>query len=213
MQPKLNPALREVLHRVAVVPVLTIDRVESALPLARALAEGGLGIIEIALRTPVALAAIHEITSGTPGVLVGAGTVLSPEQAQDAIRAGARFLVSPGMTPRLLEAAQSWSIPFLPGIATASEAMALGDMGYQVLKFFPAEAAGGIAALRALGAPLQDLYFCPTGGIDVVKARDYLAQPNVVCVGGSWVAPPKAVADGDWAAISQLAREAAALRA
>jgi 2-dehydro-3-deoxyphosphogluconate aldolase/(4S)-4-hydroxy-2-oxoglutarate aldolase len=117
------------------------------------------------------------------------------------------------MTPRLLAAAQGWSIPFLPAIATASEAMALGDMGYRVLKFFPAEPAGGVAALKALAAPLQDLVFCPTGGIGFAKARDYLAQPNVVCVGGSWVAPADAIAAGDWGAISQLACEAAALRA
>jgi 2-dehydro-3-deoxyphosphogluconate aldolase/(4S)-4-hydroxy-2-oxoglutarate aldolase len=213
MQSTLNPALRGVLRRVPVVPVLTIDRPEVALPLARALAEGGLGILEITLRTSVALAAIREIANGLPEVIVGAGTVRSPEQAQDAIEAGARFLVSPGMTPRLLAAAQSWRIPFLPAIATASEAMALGDMGYRVLKFFPAEAAGGVATLKALAAPLPDLVFCPTGGIDLGKVRDYLAQPNVVCVGGSWVAPTHAVAAGDWVAISALARAAAALRA
>jgi 2-dehydro-3-deoxyphosphogluconate aldolase/(4S)-4-hydroxy-2-oxoglutarate aldolase len=213
MQPKLNPGLREVLRRVPVVPVLTIDRVDVALPLARALAQGGLGILEITLRTSVALAAIREIANGMPEVLVGAGTVRSPEQAEAALAVGARFLVSPGMTPRLLSAAEGWSVPFLPGAATASEAMALGDLGYRVLKFFPAEPAGGVAALRALAAPLQDLVFCPTGGIDLGKARVYLAQPNVVCVGGSWVAPANAVAAGDWAAISALAREAAALRA
>ena len=212
MQHKLNPALRELLRRVPVVPVLTIDRLEVALPLARALADGGLAILEITLRSPVALAAIREVVNGVPEALVAAGTVRSPEQAQDAIAAGARFLVSPGMTPRLLAAAQSWSIPFLPAVATASEAMALSDMGYRVLKFFPAEPAGGVAALKALAAPLCDLVFCPTGGIDVQRAREYLAQPNVVCVGGSWVAPPYVVAARDWAAISALARAAAALR-
>jgi 2-dehydro-3-deoxyphosphogluconate aldolase/(4S)-4-hydroxy-2-oxoglutarate aldolase len=181
--------------------------------LARALAEGGLGVLEITLRTPVALAAIREIANGLPEVLVGAGTVRSPEQAQDALAAGARFLVSPGITPRLLSAAENWPVPFLPGAATASEAMALGDMGYCVVKFFPAEPAGGVAALKALAAPLQNLVFCPTGGIDLAKARVYLAQSNVVCVGGSWVAPANAVATRDWAAISALACEAAALRA
>jgi 2-dehydro-3-deoxyphosphogluconate aldolase/(4S)-4-hydroxy-2-oxoglutarate aldolase len=181
--------------------------------LARALADGGLGILEITLRTSVALAAIREIANGLPEALVGAGTVRSPEQAQDAIAAGARFLVSPGITPRLLAAAQNWSVPFLPAVATASEAMALGDMGYRVLKFFPAEPAGGIAALKALAAPLPDLVFCPTGGIDMAKVRDYLVQPNVVCVGGSWVAPTPAVAAGDWAAIEALGRAAATLRA
>jgi 2-dehydro-3-deoxyphosphogluconate aldolase / (4S)-4-hydroxy-2-oxoglutarate aldolase len=213
MQPKLNPALCEVLRRAPVVPILTIDRREVALPLARALAEGGLGILEVTLRTSAALAAIHEIANGLPEAVVGAGTVRSPEQAQDAIEAGARFLVSPGMTPRLLAAAQSWSLPFLPAVATASEAMALSDMGYRVLKFFPAEPAGGVATLKALAAPLPELVFCPTGGIDVAKARDYLTQPNVVCVGGSWVAPTPTIAAGNWAAITALARVAAALRA
>ena len=203
MQAKLNPALRGLLRRVPVVPVVTIDRCEVALPLARALAEGGLGILEITLRTSVALAAMREVADGLPEVVVGAGTVRSPEQAQDAIEAGARFLA----------AGQSWSIPFLPAVATASEAMALGDMGYRVLKFFPAEAAGGVATLKALADPLPDIVFCPTGGVDMAKARDYLAQPNVVCVGGSWLAPRHAVAAGDWAAISALARAAAALRA
>jgi 2-dehydro-3-deoxyphosphogluconate aldolase / (4S)-4-hydroxy-2-oxoglutarate aldolase len=213
MQPKLNAGLGEVLPRVPVVPVLTIEHANVALPLARALAEGGLGVLEITLRTSVALAAIREIANGLPEVLVGAGTVRSPEQAQDALAAGARFLVSPGITPRLLSAAKSWPVPFLPGAATASEAMALADVGYRVLKFFPAEPAGGVAALKALTAPLQDLVFCPTGGIDLAKARVYLAQSNVVCVGGSWVAPANAVAARDWVAISALAREAAALRA
>jgi 2-dehydro-3-deoxyphosphogluconate aldolase/(4S)-4-hydroxy-2-oxoglutarate aldolase len=212
VQPELNPALREVLGGVPVVPVLTIDRREVALPLARALAEGGLCILEVTLRTPMALAAIREIANGLPEALVGAGTVRSPEQAQDAIGAGARFLVSPGITPRLLAAAQSWNVPFLPAVATPSEAMALADLGYRVLKFFPAEPAGGVGALKALAAPLPDLVFCPTGGIDMAKARDYLAQPTVVCVGGSWVAPAHAVAAGDWAAITALARAAATLR-
>jgi 2-dehydro-3-deoxyphosphogluconate aldolase / (4S)-4-hydroxy-2-oxoglutarate aldolase len=213
MQPKLNPGLREVLRRVAVVPVLTIDRVDVAVPLAQALAEAGLSVLEITLRTPVALASIREIANAVPGALVGAGTVRSPEQAEEALAAGARFLVSPGITTRLLSAAESWSVPFLPGVATASEAMALGDLGYRVLKFFPAEPAGGVAALKALAAPLQELFFCPTGGIDLAKSRDYLAQPNVVCVGGSWITPADAVAAANWAAISVLAREASALRA
>jgi 2-dehydro-3-deoxyphosphogluconate aldolase / (4S)-4-hydroxy-2-oxoglutarate aldolase len=212
MQHKLNAALRERLCGVPVVPVLTIDRLEIALPLARALVEGGLGILEITLRSPVALTAIHEVAARMPETIVAAGTVRSPEQAEDAIRAGANFLVSPGITPRLLAAAQSWSVPFLPAVATASEAMALCDLGYRVLKFFPAEPAGGVATVKALAGPLPDLAFCPTGGIDIAKASDYLAQPNVVCVGGSWVAPPQALAAGNWTAISALAHAAAALR-
>ena len=212
MQHQLNPRLAEELRRVAVVPVLTIDKPETALPLARALVAGGLNILEITLRTPAALEAMRAIAKDVPGALVGAGTVLTPEHGQQAVAAGARFLVSPGMTPRLLEAAQGWNVPFLPGVATASEGMALSDLGYKVVKFFPAEPAGGVAALKALGAPLPGILFCPTGGIDLAKAPNYLALPNVVTVGGSWVAPAKAIAAGDWTAIETLAREAAALR-
>ena len=212
MQHKLNPKLAEELRRVAVVPVLTIDKAETALPLAQALVRGGLTILEITLRTPVALAAMRQMAENIPGALIGAGTVLTPEQGQDAIDAGARFLVSPGMTPSLLEAAHGWNVPFLPGVATASEAMALSDLGYRVLKFFPAEPAGGVPALKALGAPLADIKFCPTGGIDLAKAPSYLSLPNVITVGGSWVAPAKAIAAGDWDTIEKLAREASALR-
>ncbi len=211
MQSKLNAALAGVLKRCAVVPVLTIERAEHAVPLARALIGGGLEAIEITLRTPAAFDAIRQIRSAMPGALVGAGTVLAPETAAEAIGAGAKFIVSPGMTPRLIEAAEGWPVPFLPGAVTASEAMALSDLGYGLLKFFPAEASGGTAALKALAAPLAGIGFCPTGGIDVTKARDYLALPNVVAVGGSWMAPAKAVAAGDWTTIERLAREAAAL--
>jgi 2-dehydro-3-deoxyphosphogluconate aldolase/(4S)-4-hydroxy-2-oxoglutarate aldolase len=212
VQHKLNPKLADELRRVAVVPVLTIDKAEIALPLAQALVRGGLTILEITLRTPVALAAMRQMAENIPGALIGAGTVLTPEQGQDAIDAGARFLVSPGMTPSLLEAAHGWNVPFLPGVATASEAMALSDLGYRVLKFFPAEPAGGVPALKALGAPLADIKFCPTGGIDLAKAPSYLSLPNVITVGGSWVAPAKAIAAGDWDTIEKLAREASALR-
>lgn len=212
MQATLNPKLAEILGRVPVVPVLTVDAPEQAVLLAQALVDGGLNVLEITLRTPTAMAAMRSIARKVPGAIVGAGTVLDPEQANDAMAAGARFLVSPGMTPRLLEAARGWTIPFLPGAATASEAMALADLGYRVLKFFPAEPAGGAAALRALAAPLPDLFFCPTGGIDAVKAKTYLALSNVICVGGSWVAPALLVANRDWDAITGLARDALALR-
>lgn len=213
MQAKLNEGLATLLRKVCVVPVLTIDRVEQAVPLARALVDGGLHVLEITLRTGVALQAIGEMVRSVPGALVGAGTVLTPEQGAAAMAHGARFLVSPGMTPRLIEAATAWPVPFLPGVATASEAMALCDMGYRVLKFFPAEPAGGAAALKALGAPLPGVAFCPTGGIDAVKAAAYLALPNVAAVGGSWVAPAQAVANGDWAAITALAGAASRMRA
>lgn len=212
MQTKLNQGLATVLRKVGVVPVLTIDRLDQAVPLARALVDGGLNVLEITLRTGEALQAIREMVRAVPGATVGAGTVLTPDQGAAAMANGARFLVSPGMTPRLIEAASAWPVPFLPGVATASEAMALADMGYRVLKFFPAEPAGGTAALKALGAPLADLAFCPTGGIDAAKARSYLALPNVVAVGGSWVAPAGAVASGDWAGITALARQASQLR-
>ncbi len=196
----------------AVVPVLTVARVGDALPLARALADGGLTTLEITLRTPAAISAIRAINEAMPEVAVGAGTVRSPEQAQAVIDAGARFIVSPGMTPRLVEAAQRWPVPFLPGAATASEAMALADMGYGILKFFPAEQAGGIAALKALAAPLSDIRFCPTGGVGPDNARSYLALANVVCVGGSWVAPTPAIDAQEWDRITALARAASQLR-
>ena len=212
MQSKHNKALRGVLARVGVVPVLTIGTVDEGVALVRALVAGGLPIIEITLRTEAALATIRRIRAELPDVLVGAGTVLTPEQAADALTAGARFIVSPGMTPRLMEAAERWPVPFLPGAATASEAMALADLGYSVLKFFPAESLGGAAALKALSAPLAHISFCPTGGIDAANAADYLSLPNVAAVGGSWVAPPKLVAKKDWAGITALAEAAASLR-
>ena len=212
MQSKHNKALGEVLRRVGVVPVLTIASAEAGVALVRALVNGGLGVVEITLRTPVALAAIRRIRDELPDVLVGAGTVLTPELGQQAIAAGARFIVAPGMTPRLIEAAERWPVPFLPGAATASEAMSLADMGYGLLKFFPAETIGGAAALKALAAPLPDIAFCPTGGIDASNAASYLALPNVAAVGGSWVAPAKLVEKADWTAITALAEAAAAMR-
>lgn len=212
MQSKLNRSLRDALRRFGVVPVLTIGSPDEGVALTRALVAGGLAAIEITLRTPAALDAIRRIRADVPEALVGAGTVLTPEQGQEAIAAGARFIVSPGMTPRLIEAAERWSVPFLPGAATASEAMALSDLGYSLLKFFPAEQLGGVAALKALAAPLQAITFCPTGGIDAQKAPDYLALPNVAAVGGSWVAPAKRVQQGDWVGITALASDAFAMR-
>ena len=196
------------LARVRVVPVLTIEDGDDAAGLARALVAGGLDVLEITLRTPAALAALSEIARAVPQALVGAGTVLTPEQGEHAIRQGARFIVSPGMTPRLVAAAQDWTVPYLPGAVTASEAMSLADLGYKLLKFFPAEPAGSIAALKALAAPLPAIRFCPTGGIDAAKSCSYLALPNVVAVGGSWVAPRNLVAARDWPAITALARAA-----
>ena len=212
MHAELNRALADTLYRAAVVPVLTIESVDGGVETARALARGGLDLIEVTLRTPAALDAIRRIRAEVPNARVGAGTVLTPEQGQEAIAAGARFIVSPGMTPRLVEAAHGWSVPFLPGAATASEAMALSDLGYRCLKFFPAESLGGAAALKALAAPLAGISFCPTGGVDADNARDYLALPNVVAVGGSWVAPRTAVVAAEWQTVTALAEHASALR-
>lgn len=204
--------LGALLARTPVVPVLAVESVETALTLARALAAGGLSVLEITLRTPAALDAIAAIADAPLEVVVGAGTILTPEAFEAAARAGARFVVSPGATPALLDAAAASPVPFLPGAATASEVMALLERGHRFLKFFPAEPAGGLAYLKALAAPLPGARFCPTGGIDAKSAPRYLALPNVVCVGGSWVAPEEAVAARDWPRITGLARAAAALR-
>ncbi|MGE3066835.1 MAG: bifunctional 4-hydroxy-2-oxoglutarate aldolase/2-dehydro-3-deoxy-phosphogluconate aldolase [Hyphomicrobiaceae bacterium] len=210
MQAKLNPAFAAALKRARIVPVLTVDTPAQAVPLARALAAGGLATLEVTLRTPAALEALAAMAREVTGVTLGAGTVRDPGQGDAAIAAGAKFLVSPGMTPRLLEAAQGWRVPFLPGVATASEAMALADLGYRVLKFFPAEPSGGLAKLKALAQPLADIRFCPTGGISAGNVAAYLAAPNVVAVGGSWMAPANLVAAGDWAGITKLAQDAMA---
>ena len=200
----------EICRRAPVVPVLVIDDPAHARPLAEALVAGGLPTLEVTLRTPAALEAIRRMAEVEGGV-VGAGTLLSADDVRAARAAGARFGVSPGVTDRLLDACEAEGLPLLPGAATASEAMALLERGYRVQKFFPAEAAGGAAAVKALGGPLPQVSFCPTGGIGAANARDYLALANVVCVGGSWVAPRGMVESGDWAGITRLAREAAAL--
>jgi 2-dehydro-3-deoxyphosphogluconate aldolase/(4S)-4-hydroxy-2-oxoglutarate aldolase len=203
--------LNSLLQRAPVIPILAIDPLGVALPLACALVDGGLSVLEITLRTPAAVDAIRMIADEIEGAIVGAGTVRRPEQYREAERAGARFVVSPGATPTLLDAAAASPVPFLPGAATASEVMRLLEQGYRCLKFFPAEPAGGIAYLQALAAPLPEARFCPTGGIDANKARAYLKLPNVLCVGGSWLAPRDAVVAGDWPRITGLARAAAAL--
>lgn len=205
-----HAALLAVLTRAPVVPVLIIDRLEDAVPLGTALVNGGLPALEVTMRTPVALEAIRAM-SAIPGAIVGAGTVLDAEQARAAVAAGARFLVSPGSTTELIDAAIALGMPILPGVATASEAMVARDKGLRLLKFFPAGPAGGPNYLKALASPLQEIQFCPTGGVSLDNAGDYLKLANVVCVGGSWVAPADAVKAGDWARIERLAREAAAL--
>ena len=198
--------------RAPVIPVLTIETLETAVPLARALVKGGLPVLEITLRTAVALEALRTIVAEVPEAIVGAGTVLNPAQLDLVQRAGARFAVSPGCTEALARAARSSGIPFLPGVQTVSEAMALAELGFQVLKFFPADAAGGLTWIKAVGAPLADLRFCPTGGITAETAPAYLALANVACVGGSWVAPRVAVATGDWQSVERLAATASTLK-
>jgi 2-dehydro-3-deoxyphosphogluconate aldolase/(4S)-4-hydroxy-2-oxoglutarate aldolase len=195
-----------------VVPVLTIERTADAVPLARALVKGGLPVLEITLRTEEALAALAAIAAEVPDVVVGAGTVLQPRQFDDVTRAGARFAVSPGCTPALVTAARAAGLPFLPGIQTVSEAMVLAEQGFGLMKFFPADVAGGLAWLKAVAAPLAGLRFCPTGGIGADTAQTYLSLANVACVGGSWVAPRDAVAAGDWTRIERLAAAAAKLK-
>ena len=195
-----------------VIPVLTIERAADAVPLARALVAGGLKVIEVTLRTKVAIEAIRAIAAEVPNCVVGAGTITRPSDIALAVAAGAAYLVSPGTPPELAAVLVDASVPVLPGCATVSEAMALSARGFKVLKFFPAEASGGTAWLKSVAAPLPDAKFCPTGGIDGKNAATYLACPNVLAVGGSWVAPKDAIASGDWSRIETLAREAAALR-
>jgi 2-dehydro-3-deoxyphosphogluconate aldolase/(4S)-4-hydroxy-2-oxoglutarate aldolase len=201
-----------ILSAAPVVPVLTVEDRAMAVPLARALVAGGLTALEVTLRTAAGLDCIRAIAGEVEGAMVGAGTVLTAGQLNEATRAGARFLVSPGATKVLLDAAAETPVPFLPGAATAGEAMALAERGLHILKFFPAEPAGGVAYLKALAAPLPGIRFCPTGGIGLNNVASYLALPNVICVGGSWVAPAGALAAGKWGEVTELARQAAALR-
>ena len=214
----MNPASHQTeiisfMRLAPVIPVLTVRDAEDGVAQARALVAGGLFAIEVTLRTAGALAAITAIRDSVPGAVVGAGTILTSEHIAQACAAGARFLVSPGASPRLAEAAAEAPVPFLPGVATASEAIALMELGFHALKLFPAEAVGGAKLLASLAGPLPDLRFCPTGGIDLAKAPSYLALPNVLCVGGSWMLPKAALSAGDYATVETLAREAAALRA
>jgi len=199
------------LDRVPVVPVVVVDDLAQAVPVARALVAGGLPVIELTLRTPVALDAIRAIADEVPEILVGAGTILTPGQAKEARDAGAQFLVSPGATPALLAGMAETGLPFLPGTATVSEVLAVLEAGWTEMKFFPAEASGGAAYLSSIASPVPAARFCPTGGITPASAASYLSLPNVGCVGGSWLTPKDALAAGDWARVERLASEAAAL--
>ena len=205
-----SAATREIASRAPIIPVLVLDDAASAAALAHALVAGGLPALEVTLRTPAALDAIRAMADVAGGI-VGAGTLLSPDDIRAAKDAGARFGVSPGATPRLIAASIEIGLPLLPGAATASEVMALWEQGYDMMKFFPAETAGGAPALKAIGAPIPQVSFCPTGGITPANAPSYLALPNVICAGGSWVAPKDMIASDDWAGITALAAAAAAL--
>lgn len=203
--------MHEIFSGVAVIPVLTIARAADAAPLALALRRGGLRVIEVTLRTPEAVAAIREIRRRVPDAIVGAGTVLTGADVTRATEAGARFLVSPGLTPELASAGRAGDLPYLPGAATPSEVMLARELGFSLLKFFPAAALGGVEVMRAYAAVFAGVAFCPTGGVTPESAAQYLALANVPLVGGSWMAPADAVAAGDWQRVEDLARDAAKL--
>ncbi len=203
--------LVKLLDGTGLLPVVTIENPETADPIAEALMAGGIPRIEVTLRTPRALEALERIAKNHPDMLVAAGTVLTTEQLRRVGEAGAAFAVSPGLTPQLLDAAAEGPLPLLPGVSSPSELMLGLEAGLTAFKFFPAEASGGVAALKALSAPFCKARFCPTGGVNLASATTYLALENVMCIGGSWIVPGDAVAAGDWARIETLAREAAAL--
>ena len=200
--------IRTICASAPLVPVLTIEHLDGAVPLAQALVAAGLTVLEITLRTTTALSAIEAMRAACPDAIVGAGTLRTPEDVTRCIDSGAQFGVSPGAPERLMDAVDASGLPFLPGCASPTEAMRLADRGYTCLKLFPAEAAGGIRMLRSLAEPLSDIVFCPTGGITIDNARDYLALPNVVTVGGSWVAPKALMKSEDWTGIENLTRQA-----
>ncbi len=205
-------SIDQILKVAPVVPVMVVERIEDAVPLARALYNGGLKVLEITLRTPCALDAITAMVEALPAdAVIGAGTITTPKDLEAAIKAGSTFLVSPGTTPALIEAAKGNPIPLLAGVATPTEAMNLYVQGFTHQKFFPAEAAGGVPMLKSIGGPLPQITFCPTGGIDLARAPSYLALPNVACVGGTWMAPKELMKAGRWDEIERLAREAASL--
>ncbi len=205
-------SIDQILKVAPVVPVMVVERIEDAVPLARALYNGGLKVLEITLRTPCALDAITAMVEALPDdAVIGAGTIITPKDLEAAIKAGSTFLVSPGTTPALIEAAKASLIPLLAGVATPTEAMNLYVQGFTHQKFFPAEAAGGVPMLKSIGGPLPQITFCPTGGIDLARAPSYLALPNVACVGGTWMAPKELMKAGRWDEIERLAREAASL--
>jgi 2-dehydro-3-deoxyphosphogluconate aldolase/(4S)-4-hydroxy-2-oxoglutarate aldolase len=199
--------LEQILTLGPVVPVIVINDLEHAVPLAHALVAGGLPVLEVSLRTSVAMEAIQLISDQVPEVIVGVGTVTRPEQFETSTKAGARFMVSPALTPALLKASRDIDTPFLPGVLTPTEALCARDEGFNILKLFPAEQAGGTSMLRAMGSQVAELKFCPAGGIGPSSVMDYLKLPNVLCVGGSWVAPVQIMQSGNWELVTQLASE------
>ena len=208
----MTASIKDIMYTSPVVPVMVINKLEHAVPLAHALVEGGLKVLEITLRTPIALDAIKRIKAEVPGAIVGAGTVINMDTLQKAIDAGSEFIVSPGVTESLIDAAIKSGVPILPGVISPSEVMRLMEKGITEMKFFPAEAAGGIPMLKSIGGPLPQVTFCPTGGISLKNAADYLALSNVACIGGSWMAPADLVDNEDWDEIKRRATEAAALK-
>lgn len=204
--------IREILKKASVIPVLELDRLEDAAPLARALAAGGLQVIELTLRTEAALAAVAAMKAAAPSLIIGMGSVRKPDDIACSLDAGAEFLVSPGASASLLDGLARAGAPTLPGVATASEAITANDAGFDTMKFFPSEPAGGVPYLKALAGPLPTILFCPTGGISAEKAPDYLALSNVACVGGSWIATRALIKAGNWHAIEANARRAQLLR-
>ena len=207
----MSTSIQDIMNTSPVIPVMVINNVEQAVPLAHALVEGGLKVLEITLRTPAALESIQAIKAEVPDAIVGAGTIIDSRTLQQSIAAGAEFLVSPGVTDSLLDEALASGVPLLPGVITPSEVMRLLERGITAMKVFPAQAAGGIPMFKAIGAPLPQVTFCPTGGVNPGNARDYLALANVACVGGSWMAPASLVDAEDWTEIKRLAVEAAAI--
>ncbi|ABZ76517.1 2-dehydro-3-deoxyphosphogluconate aldolase/4-hydroxy-2-oxoglutarate aldolase [Shewanella halifaxensis HAW-EB4] len=199
---------QDIFKRSPIVPVMVINKIEHAVPLAKALVAGGISVLEVTLRTDCALEAITKIAQEVPEAIVGAGTILNKTQLEQAVQAGAQFVITPGATTELLEAAMAGTTPLIPGVASISEVMKGMALGYTNFKFFPAEASGGVNALKAFSGPLADIRFCPTGGITPSNYKEYLALKNVDCIGGSWIAPTDAMEQGDWERITALCKEA-----
>ncbi len=203
--------VKDIMQKTQVIPVVVINQIEDAVPLAKALVDGGLEVLEITLRTPIAIEAIKQIKQALPNAIVGSGTVINPSTLNDSLNAGVDFIVSPGITAELLSEVQKTSAPFLPGASTPSEVMTLLAQGFNAMKFFPAEAAGGINMLKSIGGPLPQVTFCPTGGINLSNASDYLALNNVACVGGTWMLDKKLIEQKNWSEITRLASQASQL--